>query len=448
MKTCRPVSRRAALKLAAGAGALPLVHIRTAAAAGKLSIAFLDHWVPAGSAEMRRQVAAWAKTSKVEVQADFITSIGNKLLLTIAEEAQARSGHDATSFYAWQTQQYARQLDPVDDIVERLSGVYGPTNKITQYLGRVEGHWIAVPTSYHSANLGPCGRIDLFDQHCGIDLQEMYPAGNIETQAAAQWTWDTLLGAAEKSQKAGYPFGLGISPCADSVDFFGALFAAYGAELVDEGGSFTVDSDQVRQVLEYAVRLAQFLPGEVYSYDDASNNRALISGKSALIFNPPSAWAVAKRDAPHVAEQCWTFSSPAGSAGRFVPYRPYFWGVWSFSRNKSAAKDLIEYLCQREQVEARCNTVMGFDIPPYESMADFPIWERVEPPPGTVFNYPIRPHHHAQPVIAGAPAPPEFAVQMYNAGIMPLMVAQVTQRGRSIEQAIAWARRELEGARR
>jgi len=276
----------------------------------------------------------------------------------------------------------------------------------------------------------------------------MYPARNVETPEAARWTWDALLGAAEKCQKAGYPFGLGISSCTDSVDIFGALFAAFGAELVDAEGAITVNSDNVRQVLDYAVRLARFLSTDVYSYDNASNNRVLISGKSALIFNPPSAWAVAKRDAPHVAEQCWTVSGPAGPAGRFVPHGPFFWGVWSFSRNKSAAKNLIEYLCQREQVEARGNAVAGYDIPPYDSMTDFTIWERVEPPQGTVFNYPVRPHHHAQPVIAGAPAPPDFAVQMYNAGIMPLMVSQVTQRGRSIEQAIAWAHRELEGLRR
>ena len=51
------------------------------------------------------------------------------------------------------------------------------------------------------------------------------------------------------------------------------------------------------------------------SYDDASNNRALISGKTALIWNPPSAWAVAKRDAPQVAADCWTFPNPARAQG-------------------------------------------------------------------------------------------------------------------------------------
>ena len=86
----------------------------------------------------------------------------------------------------------------------------------------------------------------------------------------------------------------------------------------------------------------KFYPDDAVSYDDASNNRALISGKSALIFNPPSAWAVAKRDAPDVAKDCWTFSAPTGPKGRFVPTATFFWGVWQFSKNQPAAKELID----------------------------------------------------------------------------------------------------------
>ena len=67
--------------------------------------------------------------------------------------------------------------------------------------------------------------------------------------------------------------------------------------------------------MEYAKKLMPFLPSDTVSFDDASNNRALISGKAALIWNPPSAWAVAKRDAPQVAEDCWTFPNPRGPQG-------------------------------------------------------------------------------------------------------------------------------------
>ncbi len=85
------LSRRGALKLAGAAGALPLVHIRSAGAAGKLAIGFWDHWVPGGNDIMQKQVDAWAAQNKVEVQADFITGNGNKLSMTGAAEIAGES---------------------------------------------------------------------------------------------------------------------------------------------------------------------------------------------------------------------------------------------------------------------------------------------------------------------------------------------------------------------
>ena len=200
----------------------------------------------------------------------------------------------------------------------------------------------------------------------------------------------------------------------------------------------------MNQVLEYVQKLAKFYPDDAVSYDDASNNRALISGKSALIFNPPSAWAVAKRDAPDVAKDCWTFSAPSVPKGRFVPSATFFWGVWQFSKNQSAGKELIEYLMQREQVEARTTATEGYDLPPYAGMVDFKCWETVEPPPGTVYNYPIRPWHNAQPSLTASEASPDVAVQIYNRAIHNQMMARIKE-GQPIKQVLAWAKDELEG---
>jgi len=197
-------------------------------------------------------------------------------------------------------------------------------------------------------------------------------------------------------------------------------------------------------VLEYAKKLIPFLPSDTVSFDDASNNRALISGKSALIWNPPSAWAVAKRDAPQVAEDCWTFPNPRGAKGRLVPLRPYFWGVWQFAQNKSAAKDLIAYLSQREQIEVLAEAVVGYDIPPFLSMSDLKIWSEVEPPKGTVYNYPVRPWHDAEYFVTGSSGPADLAVQVWNRGTVPTMVAKLVA-GQTIDQTIAWAKDELEG---
>jgi ABC-type glycerol-3-phosphate transport system substrate-binding protein len=180
------------------------------------------------------------------------------------------------------------------------------------------------------------------------------------------------------------------------------------------------------------------------SFDDASNNRALISGKSALIFNPPSAWAVAKRDSPAVAADCWTIPSPAGPKGRFNPTATFFWGVWKFSKNQSAGKELIEYLMQPEQVEPRCTTTEGYDIPPYAGLLDFKCWETVAPPPGTVYNYPQRPWHNAKPSLTASEAPPDIAVQIYNRAIHNQMMARLRE-SQTIPQVLAWAKDELEG---
>jgi ABC-type glycerol-3-phosphate transport system substrate-binding protein len=437
-------TRRRALAAGAGTALLPLVHVRTARAAGQLTVGFWDHWVPKGNDVMKKQVLAWADKNKVEVQIDFITSNSNKLLMTKAAEAQAKTGHDFIAFQTWEVNQYADQLEPVDDVMKDLTGKFGETNEVCEYLGKVQGHWHAVPTSSGTQIKGPCGRISLLKEHAGLDVVGMYPAKAEHTAAADGWTYDAMLKAMEGAKKAGVPFGIGLGLTTDSVDSAGAIFAAFGAELVDGEGNIKVKSDPVRAVLEFAQKYVKFLPDDTISYDDASNNRALISGKSALIFNPPSAWAVAKRDNPTVAADCWTFPAPAGPKGRFDPYLPYFWGVWKFAKNKSAAKELIAYLCQREQVEERCKIVDGYDLPPFQSMLDFKIWEEVEPPKGTLYNYPLRKWHNARPSIAASWAAPEVAVQVYNRGTLPTMFAKLLT-GSSIEQTMAWAESELQG---
>ena len=170
----------------------------------------------------------------------------------------------------------------------------------------------------------------------------------------------------------------------------GAVFATYGAELVDAKGNITVKSDAIRQALEWYKRLSKTLPDSVYAYDNASNNKELVSGKAALILNPPSAYAVAERDQPKIAEQLWTFHSPKGPKGRFDPAGYYYWGIWNFSKNIPAAKSLLAYLTTREIQEKLVDCQLGFDIPPFDSFMDFKIWEEVEPPKDTVYNYPPR----------------------------------------------------------
>ena len=434
--------RRRFLATAAAAAAAP--YVRTSHAAGSLSVGFWDHWVPGANDVLTRLCNEWAAREKVDLKIDYITSLGSKLLLTVTSEAQAKSGHDLLSMGIWLAAGQAANLEPVDDIVLPLIAKYGNPLPAVEYLGKQDGHWIAVPATAGTQMKGPCARIDLFKQHVGLDLTQMYPPGAPPDKALTdRWTWDAFLVAAEKCFKAGFPFGIGLGQTADSTDSAGAIFAAHGAQLVDAKGNITVKSDATRQALEYAKRLVQFLPADVFAWDDASNNKWLISGKGALIMNPPSAWAVAKRDNPKVAEQLWTFPAPKGPKGRFQPGLPFYWGIWKFSKNKSAAKSLLTYLSQPSSVEQLVIGSGGYDLPPFSGLRGFKIWAEAGPPKGTLYHYPPRGDEIVS--IAGAPAPAPIATQMYTQATLTKMIAKFTQGNESMDKVIAWATSELEG---
>lgn len=442
MRKSRLTRRRFMTTTAAATAALVAApHIRTAHAAGKLSVGFWDHWVPGGNEATKKAVEEWAAKEKVEVQMDFIPSQGNKNLLTIAAERQAGSGHDILAFPTWQPAENAKFLEPVDDIMTELIKQNGEVNETVKYLSQINGTWIAVPATPGSQIKGPCSRIDLMKQHAGIDVQAMYPAGG--APKADDWTLDNFLKAAEACHKAGAPFGIGLGTTTDSVDTAGAIFSSFGAVLVDEKENITVKSDPVRQALDYYKRLAAFLPPDAPAWDDSSNNKWLVSGRGALIMNPPSAWAVAKRDAPQVAEQCWTHGMPSGPKGRFAPFLPYLWGIWSFSKNKSAAKSLLVHLSQPAAVESMVKASSGYDLPAFAKLTTFKTWAEESPPKGTLYHYPD-PHRHQTLSIAAAPTPHRIAVQIYAQGLMTKMIVRHS-RGESMDSVLSYAESELEG---
>ena len=114
--------------------------------------------------------------NQVDVKVDFITSVGNKLLLTQAAEAQAGTGHDALHFSQWEIHHHADKLVPVDDVVQRLTAKYGKATALAEYLARPEGHWHAVPSSWGAQAKPPCARISVLKSAAGIDVTKMYPA--------------------------------------------------------------------------------------------------------------------------------------------------------------------------------------------------------------------------------------------------------------------------------
>jgi hypothetical protein len=177
---------------------------------------------------------------------------------------------------------------------------------------------------------------------------------------------------------------LPLSTWTDAANWAGAVFASYGSRLVDEEGNITVKSDETKQALEWFKRLVPYLPESVFAWDNAGNNKWLDSGKGALIMNPPSAWAVAVRDAPEVANGTLAFSRPKRTERALRREQFRLPRDLEFLAEQSAGKSLIAYLSTRSAQQKLVAASKGYDVPPYENLRDFDTWREEGPPKGVI----------------------------------------------------------------
>ena len=149
------MARRTVLQTAALATTiLATPFVRGAHAAGKLSVGFWDHWVPGANELLEILCREWSEKEKVELKVDFITSNGDKDLLTVAAEAQSKSGHDILSFTAWYAPGQADKLEPVDDVMAALVRQHGTVSAGAEYLGKQD----AIGSRYRPRSAALCHR--------------------------------------------------------------------------------------------------------------------------------------------------------------------------------------------------------------------------------------------------------------------------------------------------
>ncbi|HWT10322.1 MAG TPA: ABC transporter substrate-binding protein, partial [Roseomonas sp.] len=115
--------------------------------AGSLRFAFWDHWVPGGNDALKQLAQRFGEQNRINMTLDFINTTGNQLQLTIAAQAQSRSGHDGISLLPWDPGTYADQLEPCDDVMQRLSAKFGPVNPVAEFLAKRNGAWRGVPAT-------------------------------------------------------------------------------------------------------------------------------------------------------------------------------------------------------------------------------------------------------------------------------------------------------------
>ena len=345
------VSRRRFLQVG-GAGVaagslLTMLDARQAPAQIKgtsLRMLLWSHYVPAYDVWFDKFTKEWGEKTGVKVRVDHMPHL--ELPARYAAEFAAGSGHDLIYFVGQiLTGQYYRNLVDLSDVAEGLGKKYGGWLESSKSAAQVSGAWYAVPDFFISIPV--LWRKDLFGS---VGLGEPK-------------TWDDLRKAAGQLKAKGHPTGMQFSHCNDANHNWRALMYCFGVKETDPSGqNILLDSKEMREALRFGKALYdEGMTSEVFSWDDASDNRFLASGVASWIHDAISAFHSTRLTNPKVFEQTFVVPEVAGPGGRWNVGEPNVWAIWKFSKNIPAAKEFIQYISdnQKEAMEAS----LGYNMP-------------------------------------------------------------------------------------
>ncbi len=415
-------SRRRFLKVAgagvAGSSLLTMLEARQAPAQLKgttLRILQWSHFIPAYDAWYDRFAKEWGDKNGVKVRVDHIPHL--EIPARMAAEFAAGSGHDIIyNGSSILTRLYYKNLVDLTDLADAAGKKYGGWIPSARPLVEVEGKWYGLPIFY--ILLPMLYRKDLFDQN------------NLK----APDTWELARVAARTLKPKGHPCGIQFSQCADANLNWRSLFFSFGGQEADASGeNILIDSKELRESLRFAKALFdEGMTPEVFSWDDASDNRYLASGVACWVHDAISAYRTTEDSNPPVFKNTVIALEPQGSGGKRVSVAaPNVWMVWKFSKNQQAAKEFLSYLIDNDiegMVQSR-----GYNMPYLNDRYKKPM-----PIIGTDPKMQVLQDFPKIVAFYGYPGPATTPIQeVVNTFVFPDIFTKVA-RGENIETAIKW----------
>src|SRR3984893_18909530 len=325
----------------AGASLLSMFDARQAPAQIKgtsLRMLIWSHYVPAYDVWFDDFTKKWGEKNGVNVRVDHIPHL--ELPARYAAEFAAGAGHDLM-YFAGQilTGHYYKNLIDLSDLADGLGKKYGGWLESAKSAAQVGGRWYAIP--------------DYF-----ISIPVLYRKVLIASVGLGEpKSWGDVRNAARQLKPKGHPAGMQFSHCNDANHNWRGLMYCFGAKETDASGqNIAIDSKEMREALKFSKAMnEEGMTAEVFSWDDASDNRYLASGVACWIHDAISAYHSTRVTNPKVFEQTFVLPEVAGPAGlKWNVGEPNVWAVWKFSKNVPAAKEFIQALAdsQKEAMQA------------------------------------------------------------------------------------------------
>lgn len=395
-----------------------------AQAAGEVKSLTWAHFITASDDELKKQAAAFSKDKGIKVEIDLLAHL--QLPAKKASEAYAKSGHDIVQFDTGDPELFKDLLADVSDLAEELGKNHGGWYDLARDLCIKDGKWKGI-LWYHVP----------FPLVVRTDLLQKVGEAKIDT-------YGDLLRAGKKLKDIGHPIGFQLGHSSDANAICNMVLWSFGGKMVAEDSkTVAIDSAETARALEYMKKLyVDALDPEVVSWDDASNNRYILSGKGSIAYNPVSIYWVAKvkkimlEDKP-IADLLDHFLPAQGPAGRFNFSYPLILGIWTFSKNITEAKEFLRYHFSSENFNKWLIAADGYNLPMLKEFEKNPVWES---DPKLKFAREIGKITKVQ----GWPGKPtQYSQIVADLYIIPDMFAAAATGQKSVPEAIKWAESEL-----
>jgi multiple sugar transport system substrate-binding protein len=374
------------------------------------------HFVPAYDTWFdNTYITAWGQRNDTEVIVDHINL--TDLPARAASEVAARSGHDLFQHLS-PPSSYEDSVISLKDIVTDVTDKLGPMKGVSRrsaYNPKTK-KWFGWPDNY-------------------VPDPVHYRRDWWGETGVKPTTWDNVLKGAAKLKADGHPIGIGMNSELDSNMALISLMQCFGAYIQDAHANVTLNTKQTREAVQYMANLyKRGMTSDVFAWQPASNNNAFLAGRISLAFNAISILRTAELQNPALARNTAILPVPKGPKQRLgLEHVMGVYVIWKFAENKAIAKKFL-----RDQQLAYTGHFLN------SKFYNFPGW------PGAVKNIKKRLakdpsgkyvvldsiSRHATANV-GFPGFSNAAIdEVFNAGLIPQMFAEVAQGRKSAAESV------------
>ena len=261
------------------------------------------------------------------------------------------------------------KLLDVSDLAEHLGEKYGGWYDTPKAASMRDGRWVALPLIV-LANYVNYRRSWVRD--AGFDA---FPDN-----------MDDFLKLSAELSRMGHPGGMALGHATNDANaWVHWLLWSFGGKLVDEDNQVAINSPETKAALEYMRELYPTWISGTASWNDASNNKAFLSGQVGYTNNSISIYAKAVADQMAMAEDIEHAYYPIGPVGRptelhlVMPIEAF-----AYTSYPNAAKALMAFLMEEPQYDTWLTVAVGYHTQTLKAFESLPV--RTEDPKRTVFR--------------------------------------------------------------